>query len=175
VLFVNRRLLLVLLLLLASPMAADSSEEPIATWTAWEDADADVRHGVFKVADPACAYTTMANPRAMLGVLPHLQQVTVHSSRDGFQDVTLEERFFPVGVVESRYHRTVNGSDRLEWKLVEGQQAKHDGWWQVERDGTVNFENAIQAKSFLHRALLRGIQVRAMEGIAESVKKHCAI
>ena len=46
----------------------------------------------------------------------------------------------------------------LTWQLTKGRQAKHDGYWQVHDDGRVVFENEIQAKSILHRALLRSIQ-----------------
>jgi len=165
--------LLVFLALLLVPGLATSKRERTITWSEWESGKSDVRHGEFTVADPACAYRTMADPKRMNGVLPHLEGVTVHKDDGTNQDVTLEERFWPVGLVTSRYDRQVDGAARLTWQLTKGRQAKHDGYWQVHDDGRVVFENEIQAKSILHRALLRSIQVRAMEGVATSIQEHC--
>lgn len=168
------RLLLPLACLLAIlPTLAGGRSNLAVDWSEWEKGRSDVRQGVFRVGDPACAYTTMADPFVMGKVVPHLEGVTVHTNDGSFQDVTLSERFWPVGLVESRYHRNVDGSGRLEWKLVEGRQAKHDGHWQVHADGRVVFQNELQAKNIIHRALLRRIQVHAMEGVASSVQEHC--
>ncbi|MCO4769457.1 MAG: hypothetical protein KDA24_05455 [Deltaproteobacteria bacterium] len=168
------RLLLISLAVFALlPALAGGRSERAVTWSQWERGKSDVRKGVFTVGDSQCAYTSMADPKVMGKVLPHLEDVLVHADDGVFQDVTLVERFFPVGTVESRYHRSIDGTARLEWKLIKGRQAKHDGFWQVHPSGKVEFENAIEAKSILHRALLRSIQVRAMEGVAESIQEHC--
>lgn len=160
--------------LLAVPLAAVSGSSDVVAWSEWQKDGADVRKGVFAVTDSSCAYATMANPVVMEKVIPHLEGVVVHRSDANFQDVTLTERFFPVGLSESRYHRTIDGVGRLEWKLIEGRQKKHDGFWQVEPSGRVTFQNALAPKSTLHRLLLRGIQVRAMEDVAEAVQEYCA-
>ena len=159
--------------LLGVPLAAGAASSAWVEWSEWRKDGADVRKGVFAVTDSSCAYAVMADPVLMSRVIPHLEGVVVHRSEGNFQDLTLTERFFPVGVVESRYHRTVDGVGRLEWKLIEGQQKKHDGFWQVDPTGRVTFQNALAPKSALHRLLLRGIQVRAMEGVADAVREHC--
>jgi len=149
--------------------------DKVVTWSAWEEGKSDVRKGVFYVDNAACAYTSMVDPDIMPRVLPNLEKITVHRADASFQDMTFEERFFLVGASVSRYHRTIDGSSTLSWKLISGRQAKHDGNWSVSPDGRVSFQNAIQAKSMLHRALLRGIQVRAMEGVASSIQEHCKL
>lgn len=164
---------LALLALLLVPALASGKRDRTVTWSEWEAGKSDVRKGEFTVGDPACAYRSMADPVIMGTILPHLEGVTVHADDGHDQDVTLDERFWPVGLVTSRYNRQVDGSSRLTWQLTKGRQAKHDGYWQVASDGKVTFENEIQAKSILHRALLRSIQVRAMEGVAESIQEHC--
>ncbi len=169
----SRTLLSAVLALLLVPTLATGKRERTVSWSEWEKGKSDVRHGEFTVADPACAYRSMADPVLMGTVLPHLEGVTVHKDDGHDQDVTLEERFWLVGRVTSRYNRQVDGSSRLTWQLTQGRQAKHDGFWQVSEDGVVTFENEIQAKSVLHRGLLRRIQVRAMEGVAESIQEHC--
>lgn len=163
-------------LLLLLPLHAGGDDAAVV-WSENEEGDGDHRKGEFYVSDSGCAYEAMADPRRMGTVLKHLEGVTVHSEKDGWQDVTLTERFFPVGIVESRYHRQrVDGKKHLEWKLVEGRQARHDGFWDVVPDGDgarVVFENTIEAKSFLHRSLLRSIQRRAMADIANDISAHC--
>ena len=173
------RLHLILLASLAlawSPATAGDGEP--AEWTTRSDGRGDVRAGTFRVADAGCAYRTMADPNTMTATLEHLESVEVHADDGRFQDVTLTERFFPIGIVQSRYHRRGDGVAHLEWELISGRQARHDGYWQVtpRADGRadVYFENVIEAKSRLHQPLLRALQVRTMGDIAEAVQQICA-
>jgi hypothetical protein len=119
----------------------------------------------------------MAEPRTMGTLLRHVKKLVVHSIEGQFQDISVHERFFLVGNVESRYHRMVNGSDRLEWRLVSGRQARHDGTWVVETradaSGEVIFENLIKAKYAIHQGLLRRIQDRTMSDIVDAVRERC--
>lgn len=157
-----------LVLLVAAPAVAS---EPI--WSTARDGGGDVRHAEFSVGNARCAYETMADVLVMDRVLDHLLGVDVHSTLGTFQDVTFTEEFFPVGEVRSRYHRTLDGTARIEWTLIEGKQQRHDGFWQVHTDGRVSFENVIQAKSRLHQPLLRRIQIKTMAAIVQSVRTNC--
>ncbi len=156
------------MLLIAVPAFAG---EPI--WTTARDGAGDVRTAEFTIADTRCAYETMADVCTMDRVLEHLLGVDVHTTKGTFQDVTFTEEFFPVGEVKSRYHRTLDGSARIEWTLISGKQKRHDGFWQVKPDGRVLFQNVIQAKSRLHQPLLRRIQIRTMAAIVQSVQSTC--
>ena len=163
---------LAFVLFIAVPAAATS-----VNWVASKADWADVRRGSFVIGDAECAYESMADPKLMGKVLEHLEEVRVHKDDGTFQDVTLAERFFLVGLVESRYDRTVNGRSRLEWRLTDGRQARHDGFWQVTPNdaggATVTFENLIQAKSRLHQPLLRKIQNKTMDDIAAAIQTRC--
>lgn len=158
--------------LVAAPLWAGD-----VTWTTRSTDTADVRWAEFAVPDPDCAYATIADTGLMLDRLEHLEAVEIHRAADGFQDVTLTERFFPIGRVRSRYYRTFDGASLVEWRLIEGRQARLDGTWRVTRNpdgsGRVSFENLIQAKSLLHRPLLKRTQVRAMEAIVRVVQETC--
>ena len=169
--------LLVALALTAAPAPAGAAGDGVV-WTTDDDGSGDVRFARFTVADADCAYTTMADPEAMDRALEHLEAVDVHADTGRFQDVTLTERFAFVGLVQSRYHRNIDGSTRLEWKLITGKQRRHDGYWQVtareDGRGDVAFRNTIEAKSILHQPLLRGIQTRTMSAIVDSVQRTCA-
>ncbi len=163
-------------LLFAAPGIAHAADDEVS----WEDlrsSEGSLRRAVFLVADASCAYRVMAEPRTMGTLLRHVNKLVVHSIHGQFQDVSVHERFFLVGNVESRYHRMVNGSDRLEWRLVSGRQARHDGTWVVEtrEDGSaeVTFENLIKAKYAIHQGLLRRIQDRTMSDIVDAVRERC--
>lgn len=169
----NRSLVFTLVFLFALPAAATSIQ-----WAASKGDDGgDVRRGSFTVTDAECAYRSMADPVLMGRILEHLERVDVHKDDGTYQDVTLAERFFLVGLVESRYDRTIDGRSRLEWQLTSGRQARHDGFWQVtpaaSGGATVTFENLIQAKSRLHQPLLRKIQNRTMDDIAAAIQSRC--
>lgn len=169
----TRLLPLALIFLIAVPAAATS--------VAWVTSDApgggDLRKGSFVIGDAQCGYDSMVDPVAMVEILDHLESVQVHEADGWHQDLTLSERFFLVGLVESRYDRQMNGRDRLEWQLTEGRQKRHDGFWQVtpmEGGGaTITFENLIEAKSRLHQPLLRRIQNRTMDDIADAIRERC--
>jgi len=175
------RLLLPVLVLAVclAPSVVDAGDSGEVVWQETRAKDGTVRRAVFEVSDPECAYSVMAQPETMGRLLRHVKKLVVHQAGLRFQDISVHERFFLVGNVESRYHRTLNGSDRLEWKLIAGRQARHDGFWQVERlpDGgyQVTFENLIAAKYSIHQGLLRRIQVRTMRDIVESVTGQCGI
>ena len=148
----------------------------------WEDlrsSEGSLRRATFVVADAGCGYHVMAEPRTMGTLFRHVKKLVVHSINGDFQDVSIHERFFLVGNVESRYHRIVNGSDQIEWRLVAGRQARHDGTWVVEvrEDGSaeVTFENLIKAKYAIHQGLLRRIQDRTMSDIVDSVRARCGV
>ncbi len=164
------------MLLSAAPATSSAADDEIF----WEDLrskEGSLRRATFLVADAACGYQVMAEPRTMGTLLRHVNKLVVHSIQGHFQDVSVHERFFLVGNVESRYHRMVNGSDRLEWRLVSGRQARHDGTWVVEarEDGSaeVTFENLIKAKYAIHQGLLRRIQDRTMSDIVDAVRERC--
>ncbi len=168
--------LLPLLLLFASPAQSSSVDELI--WTVAEDGNGEVRSASFEVRDADCAYSMIAEPAMMAKYISFVEGAVVHSRVGHFQHVTLTERFFPVGLVESRYHRDANGSDRVTWELQEGRQKRHDGVWTVTRTpqgGKVEFSNVIEAKSFLHQGLLFGIQRRAMATIVDATTDTCGI
>ena len=147
------------------------------TWTTASTDAADLRTAEFIVPDADCAYATLADRDLMQARLDHLEGVEVHRAADGFEDVTLTERFFLIGLVHSRYHRTFDGDSRVEWRLIEGPQARLDGVWSITRNpdgsGRVLFRNLIQAKSPLHRPLLKRTQVRAMGAVVRAVQETC--
>lgn len=148
-----------------------------ADWYVADDGDGDLRRATFHVEDPACAYRVMAEPRLLDETLEHVEGFVVHESRGNYQDVTLIERFWPVGRSESRYHRTVDGAHHVEWKLVSGRQARHDGYWEVHAESagaTVTFQNTIEAKHWIDQPILRGIQKRTMAAIIEQVAARCS-
>mgnify|MGYP002632464328 CR=1 FL=1 len=161
----------------AAPSLSHAQDAAEIVWTTGESGDADVRRGRFQVADGDCAYATMVDPGAMTVAFAHLEGYELHPPAGAYQDLTLIERFWAVGLVHSRYHRTFDGSTRLEWRLVEGRQARHDGFWQVSKlpsgRSEIVFENLIEAKSFMHRPLLKAIQVRTMGAIAEAIIRTC--
>jgi len=157
------------LFVFASPALAD---EPVWT-TERDDFGGDIRRAAFNTGDAGCAYRTMADVGVMDEILEHLVGVEVHETHGFAQDVTFTEDFFAVGLVHSRYHRLTDGAARIEWTLVSGKQQRHDGFWQVQPDGSVFFENVIQAKSRLHQPLLRRIQIKTMAAIVQSVQDTC--
>tara|TARA_Y100001968_G_scaffold333136_1_gene394324 strand:- start:598 stop:1158 length:561 start_codon:yes stop_codon:yes gene_type:complete len=165
----------VLGLLLAGAPAALAA--PPVVWEDIRSAEGSLRRGDFVIADGDCAYRVMADPIAMGNLLRHVKKVDVHAMEGGFQDVSIHESFFLVGRVESRYHRQVNGVDRLEWRLIAGRQQRHDGFWQVKTrpqgGATVVFENLIKAKYRIHQGLLRRIQERTMNDIVSAVLERC--
>ncbi len=171
------RLLLLVLAFGVAPRGADAGDSDAVHWQESRSEAGHLRRAVFPVLDSACAYTVMAEPVTMGRLLRHVKKLVVHKPGQHFQDISVHERFFLVGNVESRYHRNLNGRDRLEWKLISGRQARHDGFWQVEArdDGgyQVTFENLIAAKYAIHQGLLRRIQVRTMRDIVESVIERC--
>jgi hypothetical protein len=169
----TRLLPLVALLMVAAPAAATS-----VAWVATKAPDgADVRKGSFVIGDAQCGYESMVDPIEMVRILEHLEKAEVHAFDGEHQDITLSERFFLVGLVESRYDRQMNGENRLEWQLTSGRQKRHDGFWQVtptEGGGAVvTFENLIEAKSRLHQPLLRRIQNRTMDDISDAIRERC--
>ncbi len=161
---------------LASLPAPAGGGETVS-WTTESVGAADLRRAEFAVLDPDCAYSTLADSQLMQERMAHLEGVVIHREAAGFQDLTLTERFFPIGLVHSRYHRTFDGVGRVEWRLIEGSQARHDGVWIVTRNadgsGHVLFQNLIQAKSLLHKPLLKRVQVRTMEAIVRVVQETC--
>lgn len=166
--------LLVCCAVLAAP--ARAGDDVSAEWQNWESDLGDVRRVRFAVADGRCAYETLADPLVLDVALEHVEGTTIHTQQGGFQDLTITERFWPVGLVQSRYHRTVDGRSRVEWKLIEGRQAVHDGYWVVRPEGhaaVVEFQNTIGAKRWLDQPILRAIQVRTMASIVEAVVSRC--
>ena len=171
----NRFLSTAAFLLLSAPAFVAGGEDFVSWEIAW-DGDGEVRTGVFEVADAACAYRFMADTSVLLRTLEHLEQVDIHKDRGDWQDATYHERFFLVGLVESRYHRTLNSRDAISWELVDGRQKRHDGTWKVTptaHGAEVRFENVIEAKSRLHNGLLRRIQTRTMADISAAALKYC--
>ena len=168
----HRSLFVLLALLFVLPAAATS-----VAWVASKADTADVRKGSFAIGDAECGYESMADPKLMLQIFEHLEQVQIHSDDGHYQDVTFSERFFLVGLSESRYNRTIDGRARLEWTLTSGRQARHDGFWEVTPvaggGATVTFENLIKAKSRLHQPLLRRIQNKTMDDIADAIVQRC--
>jgi len=162
--------------LCVAPGHARDADEAIV----WEDLrspEGSLRRATFRVADAVCGYHVMAEPRTMGTLLRHVNKLVVHSIEGHFQDVSVHERFFLVGNVESRYHRRVNDSDRVEWTLVAGRQARHDGVWVVKTlesgAAEVTFENLIKAKYGIHQGLLRRIQERTMSDVVDAVRERC--
>lgn len=170
-----RRFTLTLAVLLAVAPAA-AGDGPVVEWAAWEDQLGDVRRARFAINDAPCAYRTLAEPAQLDATLEHVEGIELHTSNGGFQDLTITERFWPVGLVQSRYHRNVDGRTRVEWKLIEGRQAVHDGHWAVRsgpRGAEVEFQNTIGAKRWIDQPILRAIQVRTMAAIVDSVVARC--
>jgi hypothetical protein len=166
---------LILLLAVGTAPTSTSANEPEAeiTWTTFRDGWADVRHGEFTVGDADCAYAAIADPLIMKRLFEHLTAIEMHVDQNTFQDVTFFEEFFIVGTTESRYHRTVDGVGRIEWKLISGRAGRHDGWWQVQPDGRVVFENLIQAKIRLQQPILRRVQITMMATIVDDIIEAC--
>lgn len=170
----RRAILLLPILFLAVPARSSVSDGPV--WTVGEDGKGEVRSASFEVLDPECAYSLIAEPAMMEKYISFVEGATVHSRVGGFQHVTLTERFFPVGLVQSRYYRNVDGAHRVTWQLQEGKQKRHDGVWTVSespRGARVEFTNVIEAKSFLHQGILEGVQRRAMATIVEATVATC--
>ncbi len=165
-------------LLVTTLPASGTSDGSTVEWAITRDGKGDVREGTFPVADANCAYWTMANPHQMEAALAHLEGVDVHRDDGRRQDITLHERFFLVGLVESRYDRTVDGAARLEWTLTTGKQKRHDGWWEVRTTddgrGVVTFRNVIEAKSPLHQPVFKRIQTKTMAAIVSDVQQVCS-
>jgi hypothetical protein len=81
-----------------------------------------------------------------------------------------------VGLVQSRYHRTLNATDEVSWVLVKGRQKRHDGTWKVTptaRGASIRFDNVIEAKYRIHNGLLRRIQRRTMGEISSAALRVC--
>jgi len=147
-------------------------------WTADRDDRGDILRARFSVDDGPCAYRAIADPAVMEETIEHLEGVEVHSERGADQELTLSERFVLVGLVQSRYRRTVDGSSLVTWHLLEGRQKRHDGTWRVDvrADGRadVDFENVIAAKYRIHQPLLRRIQDQTMSDIVSAVRGACS-
>jgi len=158
--------------------AAHAGGEENVLWEDLHSEHGNLRRATFPVTDPVCAYSVMAQPVTMGRLVRHVKKLVVHRIEANFQDISIHERFFLVGNVESRYHRQVNGSDRVEWQLTVGRQARHDGFWQVERlpggGHQVVFENLLAAQYSLHQGLLRRIQERTMTDIVEAMSAACS-
>ena len=156
---------------------AHASGDEMVLWEDLRSEDGNLRRATFPVSDPVCAYSVMAQPMTMGRLVRHVKKLVVHRIEGNFQDISVHERFFLVGNVESRYHRLVNGSDRVEWRLTVGRQARHDGFWQVEPlaggGHQVVFENLIAAKYAIHQGLLRLIQERTMADIVAAMSAAC--
>ncbi len=166
----------VLCAVLVSAPASLAGGDDLVAWTSFEDGDGDRRVGVFEVTDRDCAYRFMADVDLLTGSLEHLERVEVHEDRGTWQDATYHERFFLVGLVQSRYHRTLSNPDEVGWVLVDGRQKRHDGTWTVtptKAGASIRFNNVIEAKSRLHNGLLRRIQKRTMSDIANSALRVC--
>ncbi len=171
----KRALALSTLLLTSLPAVVAGGDDPIA-WSAADDGHGEIRTGVFEVADADCAYRFMADVQFLTGSLDHLEKVEVHEDRGTWQDATYHERFFLVGLVKSRYHRTLAFATEVSWVLVDGKQKRHDGTWKVtptEAGAWVRFDNVIEAKSRLHNGLLKRIQKRTMSDIAGAALRVC--
>jgi len=160
----------------ASPAQAADDEQVV--WEEFRSKEGTLRRATFAIGDASCAYTVMAEPLVMGRLVRHVKKLVVHRIAGNFQDVSIHERFFLVGNVESRYHRVVNGRDRVEWELIAGRQSRHDGFWQVERlpggGQRVVFENLISAKYSIHQGLLRRIQERTMSDIVDALSTECS-
>ena len=158
-----------------APGGVSGDDAPVA-WEVVKVGSGEQRVGVFSVADAACAYNFMADTSLLERSLKHLERVDLHEDRGSWQDATYHERFFLVGLVQSRYHRTLKASERIEWKLVHGRQKRHDGIWAVTptpEGATVRFDNVIEAKRRIHNGLLSRIQKRTMSDIATSAITVC--
>jgi ribosome-associated toxin RatA of RatAB toxin-antitoxin module len=170
----RRSSLLFFLLLLAGPARSSSSDALV--WTVGDDGSGELRSAAFEVRDADCAYQLIAEPALMEKYIDFVEAARVNERKGTFQNVTLTERFFPVGLVESRYFREADGSHQVTWVLQEGRQKRHDGVWTVTktaRGGRVEFSNVIEAKSFLHQPILASIQRRAMATIVEATLDTC--
>ncbi len=153
--------------------ALPASPELQVAWTSSRDGWGDLLHGEFVVGNAGCAYSSMADAETMKQLFEHLTRVDTHVEEDGFQDLTFFEEFVFVGMTESRYHRTLDGVGRIEWKLISGRAAKHDGWWQVYPDGRVVVENLIQAKHRVQQPVVSRVQTRTMGAIVRAIAEVC--
>lgn len=165
---------IVLVLLLPSTVSGD---EDRILWETREDdtSTGEWRTGTFEVPDRACAYNFMADVRLLEKSLTFLEKVDLHEDRGTWQDATYHERFFLVGLVQSRFHRTI-GAGQVSWKLVDGMQKRHDGTWRVtptEGGAQIAFDNLIEAKRRIHNGLLRRVQKRTMSDIANRAIEVC--
>jgi hypothetical protein len=161
--------------LAASP--AQAADDQQVVWEEFRSKEGTLRRATFAIGDASCAYTVMAEPLVMGRLVRHVKKLVVHRIAGNFQDISIYERFFLVGNVRSRFHRVVNGHDRVEWELIAGRQSRHDGFWQVERlaggGQQVVFENLISAKYSIHQGLLRRIQERTMSEIVDALSAEC--
>jgi len=163
-----------------SSSAVESGQQTAAIqWETARDGQDDVHRVRFVVADGACAYRLMSSPELLVANFRHVYGAEMHETRPSFQDVTFSERFFLVARGHSRYHRTLFEAERVEWRLIDGRQAVHDGYWQLrplagsEGRTAVIFENRIRARKRLHQGMLRGIQRRTMGDIVEVTQALC--
>ncbi len=165
------------LLLLAAP--AQGRVDGDVLWDKYpDDQGGEARRANFAVKDVGCAYRIMSDLEYMERSFAFLEEVKVHRDDGRSQNATFRERFFPVGVVESRYERALNGSDRVSWVLQEGRQERHDGTWIIKpRDGgvTIEFINIIEAKNWFDQAILNAIQKRTMADIVEYAQTLCGV
>lgn len=163
------------LLLLAAP--AQGSKSVDVAWDKYpDDGGGEARKASFAVSDVGCAYRIMSDLDFMKNSFDFLEDIRVHADNGRNQHVTFRERFFPVGIVESRYERALNGSDHISWELQEGRQQRHDGTWILTpRDGGVSIEfiNIIQAKNWFDQAILNAIQKRTMATIVDGTQLLC--
>lgn len=167
--------LLAIAVLLAVPARSSAPGEPV--WSTADDGKGQIRYASFEVKDRACAYSFIAEPANLERYIDFVEAATVHSRTSDFQNVTLTERFWPVGLVDSRYHRTIEPkAERVSWVLQEGRQRRHDGTWTVTptpAGARIEFNNVIEAKSFLHQGVLEAIQRRAMATIVDAAIATC--
>ena len=166
---------LAVLLLVSVPVTVSGDDDPVL-WETADDGKGERRTGTFEVSDAACAYRFMADTEFLKGSVDHLEGVDLHEDRGTWQDATYHERFFLVGLVHSRYHRTLMPPAEVDWVLVSGKQKRHDGTWKVTATAAgaeVRFQNIIEAKSRLHSGLLRRIQKHTMSSIASAAIRVC--
>jgi|GEM_PF-6746910 len=144
-------------------------------WTISFAGKAERRAVTFRVTDAACAVELLGDPDVMVEAVPFLHKAVASGHSGNQYELALTERFFLVGDAHSRYRRTVQGQ-KISWVLLEGRALRHDGTWTVKStpDGpVVHFVNVIEAKNFLHQALLNGIQKRSMGIIVDATQERC--
>ena len=171
-----RVVLATIALLLLVPGTVTGDDEKVF-WETREDptSTGEWRTGTFEVSDRDCAYRFMADTGLLVNSLKHLEKVEIHEQRGSWQDATYYERFFLVGLVQSRFHRTIDTTE-VSWVLVNGMQKRHDGTWRVtptEGGAQIAFDNLIEAKRRIHNGLLRRVQKRTMADIARSAIEVC--